>query len=494
MVDPFSTGAFLAKRLQSRAAVIRVTSDELTQHFMDAHTPPGSEYKPVVTIQNKPGFESQTMREIREVAKNYDIRACVCGIEGGAALTDLINKELNLAGNDPSTSSCRRDKADMGEALRTAGVRCARQHRAVCWNEEAATFVQDLAEDLEARGIDFKLVVKPCNSAGTDGVTFCETPEEAKTAVETLMGATNMFSKQNDSVILQEYLAGEEYVCDTVSRNGVHKVTAFYRYDKRMTNGSPFVYYGVHLHDPELEEKKQIAEYIFSCLDALGIRNHAAHSELKMRPTADGGLEPVLIESGARLNGGNGMWLPAATAAYGYTSVSVLADSLPLSSPLSSSSSSPSASSAGAHSLTPHDAASAAASSDCDSTCGHSTSSGNSQEEQQQQLNLVDFDSLPLVPGIPAAWGCMTFLISRQTGNFAWGPALESVRNLPSYAREMMIYTAGKDVLSLTQDMQDSPGLVSLVNTTKEDYMKDYADIHSFCFPGKGLFETVNEA
>ena len=68
-----------------------------------------------------------------------------------------------------------------------------------------------------------------------------------------------------------------------------------------------FVYYGVRLVDPE--QKQEMSEYIAQCLDAVGIRNHCAHSELKMRPKKGDpkSLEPVLVETGARPDGACGM-------------------------------------------------------------------------------------------------------------------------------------------------------------------------------------------
>jgi uncharacterized membrane protein YgcG len=48
-------------------------------------------------------------------------------------------------------------------------------------------------------------------------------------------------------VLVQEFLVGQEYVVDTVSCNGVHKVMAVWRYDKRPTNGAAFVYYRTQL-------------------------------------------------------------------------------------------------------------------------------------------------------------------------------------------------------------------------------------------------------
>ena len=45
----------------------------------------------------------------------------------------------------------------------------------------------------------------------------------------------------------------DEYVVDTVSRSGVHKCVAIWKYDKRLFNKSPVVYYGMRLMPVEAE-------------------------------------------------------------------------------------------------------------------------------------------------------------------------------------------------------------------------------------------------
>ena len=41
----------------------------------------------------------------------------------------------------------------------------------------------------------------------------------------------------------QEFLAGTEYVVDSVSRDGAHKTTCVWEYEKRAANGGDFVYF-----------------------------------------------------------------------------------------------------------------------------------------------------------------------------------------------------------------------------------------------------------
>ena len=51
----------------------------------------------------------------------------------------------------------------------------------------------------------------------------------------------------SNAVLVQEWIEGVEYAVDTVSRDGEHKVTAMWRYDKRPVNGGPFVYFCTEL-------------------------------------------------------------------------------------------------------------------------------------------------------------------------------------------------------------------------------------------------------
>ena len=50
------------------------------------------------------------------------------------------------------------------------------------------------------------------------------------------------------AVLVQEYLEGQEYVVDMVSRDGQHKVVvAVWVYDRRAANGAGFVCFGQRL-------------------------------------------------------------------------------------------------------------------------------------------------------------------------------------------------------------------------------------------------------
>merc|ERR1719373_694776 len=112
---------------------------------------------------------------------------------------------------------------------------------------------------------------------------------------------------QDAAVLVQEFLKGQEYVVDHVSRDGVHKCVMVWVYDKRPTNGAAFVYYGMIPVDAESKEAKVLIEYTQGVLNALKLHNGPTHGEVMM--TSDG---PCLVEINCRSHGWDGAWVPLA--------------------------------------------------------------------------------------------------------------------------------------------------------------------------------------
>ena len=77
---------------------------------------------------------------------------------------------------------------------------------------------------------------------------------------------------------------------DQVSRDGVHKTTMIWMYDIQEVNGS-YVCTGQRPVASNTPTAESLVTYTRNCLDALGIRNGASHSEVIL--TADG---PCLVE------------------------------------------------------------------------------------------------------------------------------------------------------------------------------------------------------
>lgn len=211
------------------------------------------------------------------------------GTETGVILADFLSSKLNLPGNDPSTSALRRDKFEMQEALRRAGLASIAQHRAATADE---------ALEWSRKFGRWPLVVKPLDSAGADGVSFCYNEDEVHAAVGRIVGRTNRIGIDNRGVLLQERLVGRQYFMNAVSIDGLHKITEIWADDKSLVDGAALICDKEELLPYNGATQSVIKPYVEGVLTALGVRNGPSHSELML---TDHG--PVLIETAARMQG-----------------------------------------------------------------------------------------------------------------------------------------------------------------------------------------------
>lgn len=228
------------------------------------------------------------LEQTRATIAEYDPIAVVTGGETGVELADQLSEALGLATNGTARSAARRDKYLQIEAVRGAGLAGARQL--------LATDAEQLARWHRALG--GRIVVKPRRSAGNDGVSFCDTPEQSVRALRAVDGTMTIFSTRNEGVVAQEYLTGTEYVVNTVSRDGRHRATDLWRYVKISANGVRDRISAAVAVPPHAPERAGLVSYACRVLDALQIRHGPAHHEIIL--TADG---PCLVEVGARLCG-----------------------------------------------------------------------------------------------------------------------------------------------------------------------------------------------
>ncbi|MFH8757257.1 ATP-grasp domain-containing protein [Streptomyces atroolivaceus] len=215
--------------------------------------------------------------------------AVLAGQEPGVPLADALSERLGLATNGTALSAARRNKYEMIEALRRAGVRCADQYK--------STDPQALADWADRRG-SYPVVVKPLSSASTDHVYRCHSSAEVLTAAGAVLGSTDIFDRPNTEALVQSFLEGTEYIVDTVSVDGDRYVCGVWEYEKRILPGGKNIYDLDVLLDPAAEPVPELIAYVDTVLEALGILHGPAHAEVIMTPRG-----PALVEIGARLNG-----------------------------------------------------------------------------------------------------------------------------------------------------------------------------------------------
>jgi len=214
----------------------------------------------------------------------------VAGFESGVRLAEQLGERLGLPTNAPARRDARRDKFLMWETVRRAGLRTGRHFQSgrpdelLRWGREAGAW---------------PLIAKPPSSAASDMI-FCCTDEGAlRHAAETILAEPNALGERNHAVVVQEMLDGVEFVVDTVSVDGRHKVTAYWEYGRTRAGGPPVGYDSMTLLPYVGRRQAALRAYAFRVLDALGIVFGPAHCELMWM---DG--EPVLMEVGARLSAG----------------------------------------------------------------------------------------------------------------------------------------------------------------------------------------------
>lgn len=215
--------------------------------------------------------------------------AVIPGSEPGVEYAESFSTLLELRTNEPDRSIARRNKVAMADAVALSGLRTAR-HAFVQTTDEAINFALHHGE--------WPVVVKPVDSAGSDGVHFCHTPSDIQRAMSLNLGKTNLLGLQNNGLMIQEFLNGRQFFFNTVSRGGKHLVTDGWERRTRDVLGFANVLEDWLLVDPTEPEIKDCISYSLQVFDALGIQNSAAVTEVRLTESG-----PVLIETGARLNG-----------------------------------------------------------------------------------------------------------------------------------------------------------------------------------------------
>jgi hypothetical protein len=284
IVDPFSSGGVFARRAKERHGVDSIaviTSDHLPAGLTASYSP--GDFVGEVACTTIP----ETVRSVERLCGGAPA-FILCGSEPGVEVFDDLAEHWGLRPNS-GPSAPRRDKFLMQQRLLDAGVRHIPHHR--------AADTESIVEWCERSGAA-EYVVKPLRSFGTDGVSFCTDLAQVRAACGKLLGSADFSGETIGEVLVEELITGPEFVVDSVSLDGRHFVVNMFRYAKDVVDGAP-VYRT--MSSVEVGDHPEIAEYVEQVLTALGIEQGAAHSEVIV--TADG---PTLVETGARMHGGQG--------------------------------------------------------------------------------------------------------------------------------------------------------------------------------------------
>jgi biotin carboxylase len=367
-----------------------------------------------------------------------------CESDSGLADAETIREKLQvLCRDEPDTNPARRNKYLMNQVVGKAGLRTAQQK--LCNTvQEARAFARELMKAASvpvATPVDDKdgnsnsnttssnstksessasprlVVVKPVRGVASESVYLCETAKQVKEACRNIL-ASPVFGEQgtHDTVLVQEFLMGQEYAVDVVSRNGQHKVAAVWRYDKRPANGASFVYFQTELVDCDMDENVQaVCNYAIAALQALGVKWGLSHNEMIV--TEQG---PTLVEVNCRQH--NMDFVPLTMTCIGYNALDMTLEAF----------------------------------------------LGSDE----------DWDKFPDLPFL-CAHGCMVHLVNTKKGILQDVRHLQELHDLPSVMNWQVYehFATQGEAIEPTIDIRTDAGWVQLANEDPQEMQRDFEQI-----------------
>ncbi len=222
-----------------------------------------------------------------EMIKELNPILIIPGSDAGIVWANKMSYELGLPCNNPEILRKMISKRCMQESLKKSNLRHIKS-KAIRTFDEAKEFLSQVNSS--------EIVIKPSIGQASIGVCICKDDEEIADAIELNSGIDVL---DNDEMIVQEYISGDEYVLDSVSCNGVNRIIAGYKYYKIQTEGGAAIYDYLITVDESDPSFKKIMEYHKKVIPAIGIEYGAIHAEYKVDDEG-----PVLMEVNCRVNGG----------------------------------------------------------------------------------------------------------------------------------------------------------------------------------------------
>ena len=235
-------------------------------------------------------YEKDTFEETLEEVQKFNPLLVVPGNERGVILTTRLSYELGLLGNSIENLDAMILKNEMHNRLAERGLHSIKG-KVIHSLDEALEFYDE--ENLK------EVVIKPTYSSGSASVRICLNRDEMIDSIKHLFDNVNYYGDQIDELLVRERINGVEYIVNTVTHKGIHRVTLVWKYNKVMTSEGAIVYDSCEtVNDLSLGEAEMV-EYAYKVADALEIQYGPVHGEYMIDEKG-----PVLIEVNCRPCGG----------------------------------------------------------------------------------------------------------------------------------------------------------------------------------------------
>ena len=352
--------------------------------------------------------ENDDYEEILRQVKAVNPLLVIPGGEYGVPLATCLASDLGLAGNPINRLKEMTEKDAMHAALRDKGLRYIRG-KLIYSEEEALAYYNEL-------GVE-DVVVKRTRGGGTAGVFLCHGKEEMLSAVKKSFDADakNECGQGDIAILIQEQIHGTEYIVNTVSCNGKHRIVSAWEYDKiKMANGGNA--YNHVMVIPRLRTgHSELCRYALKVVDAIGIKYGPVHGEFMIDDKG-----PVLIEVNCRPMGG-GLSRKYLERIFGHHETDVALDSY---------------------------------------------------------LNPAKFEEDARKPYRPDEFGALKFIILSDKTEVKSAPILQITKQLKSYFLSFYGGIGQTEILQETRDLGTSGGVIYLLNKDENLVKSDCELLH----------------
>ena len=235
-------------------------------------------------------YEKDTFEETLEEVQKFNPLLVVPGNERGVILATRLSYELGLLGNSIENLDAMTLKNEMHNRLAERGLRSIKG-KVIHSLDEALEFYDE--ENLK------EVVIKPTYSAGSASVRICLNRDEMIDSIKHLFDKVNYYGDKIDELLVQERINGVEYIVNTVTHKGTHRVTLVWKYNKVRTSEGAIVYDSCETVNELSLGEAEMVEYAYKVADALEIQYGPVHGEYMIDEKG-----PVLIEVNCRPCGG----------------------------------------------------------------------------------------------------------------------------------------------------------------------------------------------
>ena len=225
------------------------------------------------------------INEILEVCEKLKIDG-ICSIASELAMLTVssIASKMHLVGNSIESANLTLNKKKMKDVFIQNNIPCA-LGREFSNYEEARVYSSRMLNSRE-------LIIKPSDRSGSLAINHLKNLDHFENAFN--FAYNSSFSK---TVVIEEFIGGDEYSAETVSINGVHSLISF---TQKVTTGSPYFVETGHFQPVVFSNSItiNISKIINNALDVLKITQGISHCEFKILNN-----EIKIIEIGGRMGG-----------------------------------------------------------------------------------------------------------------------------------------------------------------------------------------------